>query len=62
MVLRVVHVGCGGFGRRWVQVLTEKPPVEVAALVDTERSVLQEAAEKLWASLKTGASIRGSRP
>ena len=47
MALRVIHVGCGGFGRRWVQVLGGKPPVEVAALVDINRAALKEAAAKL---------------
>jgi len=45
--LKVIHVGCGGFGRRWVEVLSGRPPVEVAALVDVDRGVLEEAAEKL---------------
>jgi len=47
MALKAIHVGCGGFGRRWVQVLGARPPVEVAALVDIDRAVLQEAAKKL---------------
>ncbi len=47
MALKVIHVGCGGFGRRWVQVLGAKPPVKVAALVDINRAVLKEAAAKL---------------
>ena len=47
MALRAILVGVGGFGRRWVQVLSAKPPVEVAALVDINTTALAEAAAKL---------------
>lgn len=47
MGLRAMLVGVGGFGRRWVQVLSANPPVEVAALVDINPAALEEAAAKL---------------
>ena len=50
MKLRAIHVGCGGFGARWVQVLSSGPPVEVVALVDVNRAVLEEAAERIGVS------------
>jgi predicted dehydrogenase len=47
MGLKAILVGVGGFGRRWVQVLSANPPVEVAALVDINPAALEEAAAKL---------------
>ena len=47
MKLKAIHVGCGGFGGRWVQVLKGRPPVKVVALVDVDRGALEEAASKL---------------
>jgi len=47
MALKAVQVGCGGFGGRWVQALSGRPPVEVAALVDVSRVALERAARAL---------------
>ena len=44
MNLRVIHVGVGGFGRGWLNVLKNAPGVQVAALVDVNEDALRKAA------------------
>lgn len=42
--MRIIQVGVGGFGRSWRHALTTTPGVEVVALVDIDRTHLEEAA------------------
>ena len=46
MSFKVVQVGLGQFGRRWVDVLLDSPDWEHAALVTRNREVLQESGAK----------------
>ncbi len=41
--MRFIQVGVGGFGRGWVQKLTDNPSVEVVALVDVNQTALTAA-------------------
>ena len=41
--MRFIQVGVGGFGRGWVQRLTDNPSVEVVALVDVNQTALTAA-------------------
>jgi len=41
--MRFIQVGVGGFGRGWVQWLTDNPSVEVVALADVNQAALADA-------------------
>jgi len=41
--MKFIHVGVGGFGRNWVQVLKENSDAEVVGLVDIEEDTLKRA-------------------
>jgi len=41
--MRFIQVGVGGFGRGWVQRLTDNPSVEVVALADVSQEALADA-------------------
>jgi predicted dehydrogenase len=43
--MRFIHVGVGGFGRRWVQALKDNRSARVVALVDLSDQALQAACE-----------------
>jgi predicted dehydrogenase len=45
MPIKVIQVGVGGFGTSWRHTLTTTPDVEVAALVDIDRDILENAAQ-----------------
>jgi predicted dehydrogenase len=42
--IRAVLVGCGGISRTWLRTITELPDVELAALVDIDRSTAEARA------------------
>jgi predicted dehydrogenase len=44
--VKAVLVGCGGISRTWLRTITELPDVELAALVDLDRSVAEARAEE----------------
>ena len=46
-MLRIIQVGVGGFGRRWVGVLSKAKGVKVVALADVNTEALAAAREKL---------------
>ncbi len=43
--MRFIHVGVGGFGARWVQVLKASSEAEVVAMVDTRQEALDAACQ-----------------
>lgn len=43
--MRFLHVGVGGFGRRWTETLSQNPEAEVVALVDLSDEALAAACE-----------------
>ena len=45
MSIKVIQVGVGGFGTSWRHTLTTTPDVEVVALVDIDRGILDDAAQ-----------------
>lgn len=47
MALRIIQIGVGGFGRRWVDVLSRTKGVKVVALADINAEALAAAQEKL---------------
>ena len=42
--MKIIQIGVGGFGRHWVQLLSEYPGIDVVALVDVDEETLVEAA------------------
>ena len=44
--LRIVHVGCGGMSRGWLDAATQIPDVEIVGLVDIVEEMAQKRAEE----------------
>jgi predicted dehydrogenase len=67
--LRVVLVGAGGFGRRWLTAITASPEVELVGIADLREDAAREAADQATALLaarhaaadKDGGRADGSR-
>jgi len=46
-MFKCIQVGVGGFGKRWLEVLSKSKEAEYAAIVDINRENLQNAIETL---------------